>query len=92
MSAPGPMEGLYQDKVRYELNEQQKDRLKHWHYHGNVKDTDRFVQINDKTKELAQLIMELTPVSRQQSSALTNLELVRMWGNAAIAVAECKEH
>lgn len=76
-------------KVRYELTDQHKKRLQHWHYHGNVEDTDRFKQINDKSKELAQMIMEMTPLSMQQSKAITDLEQVRMWANAAIAVAEC---
>jgi len=80
-----------ENKVRYTLNDQQKKRLEHWHYHGNVDDTNRFKMINDKSKELAAMIMELTPESMQQSKALTDLEQVRMWANGAIAVAECME-
>ena len=76
-------------QVRYPLTEQLKERLAHWHYHGNVDDTERFKLINDKTKELAEMIMVMTPPSRNQSIALTELESVRMRANAAIAVDEC---
>ena len=75
--------------VRYELTDKQRERLKHWHYHGNVDDPGRFEIINDKCKVLAELIMYLTPECRQQSIALTDLESVRMWANSAIAVYEC---
>ena len=75
--------------VRYKLTGAQKERLSHWHYHGNVDDTQRFKLINDKTKELAEMVMTMTPEGRNQSIALTELESVRMRANAAIAVDEC---
>lgn len=77
-------------KVRYELTAHQKDRLSHWHYHGAVDDTERFKLLNDKTKELAEMIMTMTPPGRNQAIALTDLEMVRMRANAAIAVDECQ--
>jgi hypothetical protein len=75
-------------QIRYPLTERQEYRLKDWHYHGNVPDSHRFVLINDATRALARLIMELTPPTRNQSIALTELESVRMRANAAIAVDE----
>jgi hypothetical protein len=46
---------------------------------------ERYQAIRDKGKELALLIVETTPVSREQSLALTELEYAVMMGNAAIA-------
>ena len=46
---------------------------------------DRYVRLRAKAKELAYLIEELTPQSREQSLALTKLEEASMWANAAIA-------
>ncbi len=45
----------------------------------------RYGIIRNKFKELAILIVNLTPVSREQSLALTNLEHSSMMANAAIA-------
>jgi hypothetical protein len=45
----------------------------------------RYQQIRDKAKELALLIVELTPASREQEAALTQLEYASMMANAAIA-------
>jgi len=44
-----------------------------------------YEQLRTKAKELAYLITELTPHSREQALALTNLEQSIMWANAAIA-------
>jgi hypothetical protein len=41
--------------------------------------------LRDKAKELALFISSVTPESREQSLALTKLEEVVMWSNAAIA-------
>lgn len=46
---------------------------------------EKYQQIRDKAKELANLIVDLTPVSREQSVALTELETATFWANAAIA-------
>ena len=75
-------------KIRYPISSYAKKRLDNWHYHGNVLDAERFTLINDKTKELAEMIVTMCPPSRNQSVALTNLEAVRMRANAAIAVDE----
>jgi hypothetical protein len=43
------------------------------------------MQLRDATKNLAHLIINLTPSSREQSLALTHLEEAVMFANAAIA-------
>ncbi len=55
-------------------------------YHAPKEDQkDRYVAIRDKAKELAFLIVNETPMSREQSLALTHLEISVMQANAAIA-------
>lgn len=44
-----------------------------------------YQQLREKAKELAYLIDELVPKSREQSVALTNLETCVFWANAGIA-------
>ncbi len=46
---------------------------------------ERYVQLREKAKEFAHLIVDLTPYSREQSLALTYLEQAVMIANAAIA-------
>jgi len=46
---------------------------------------ERYTALREKAKELALLIVELTPASREQSLALTQLETAIMFANAAIA-------
>lgn len=46
----------------------------------------KYKAIQEKTLELANLINDLCPESRQKSVALTNLQLVKMSANAAIAI------
>lgn len=47
--------------------------------------TERYEKLRSKAKELATMIGDLTPESREQSLALTNLEQSVMWANSAIA-------
>ncbi len=49
---------------------------------------ERYVRLRDKARELAELIAELSPESREQSLALTHLDQVVMFANAAIARRE----
>jgi hypothetical protein len=51
----------------------------------------RYVELRDKAKEFAELIVELTPASREQSLALTKLEESVFWANASIARNEAAE-
>ena len=46
---------------------------------------ERYTQLRNKAKELALLIVDLTPQSREQSLALTQLEQATFYANAAIA-------
>lgn len=46
---------------------------------------ERYEALRNKAKEFALLIVELTPSSREQSLALTELEYCTMMANAAIA-------
>jgi hypothetical protein len=55
-------------------------------YHAPKGDQiERYQKLRDKAKELALLIVDLTPYSREQSLALTELEKATMFANAAIA-------
>jgi hypothetical protein len=55
-------------------------------YHAPKDDQpERYVELRHQAKQLAMLIKSTTPVSREQSLALTKLEEVSFWANAAIA-------
>lgn len=45
----------------------------------------KYDAIREKAKELANVIDELCPNSREKSLATTNLEQAMMWANASIA-------
>lgn len=49
---------------------------------------DRYEAIRAKAKELATLIQDTTPSSREQSLAQTHVQSAVMWANAAIAINE----
>ena len=51
----------------------------------------RYRDLREKAKELAQMIQEHCPESREKSLALTNLQQTVMWANASIAINE-REH
>lgn len=64
----------------------QEDIDKRFTYHspkGNQ--PERYVAIRNKAQELAELILNTTPSSREQSLAITELEMTVMWANASIA-------
>ncbi len=46
---------------------------------------ERYQELREAFKQLATKILELTPPSREQSLALTNLEEASLMANAAIA-------
>lgn len=46
---------------------------------------ERYIKIRDKAKELAFVIDECVPDSREKSVAFTELESAVMWANAGIA-------
>lgn len=49
---------------------------------------ERYVAIRDKAKELAHLVNEACPESREKSLALTNLQQSVQMANASIAIHE----
>jgi hypothetical protein len=49
---------------------------------------ERYNQLREKAKELAYLINELCPNSRERALAITKLEETSMWANASIAREE----
>lgn len=64
----------------------QADLDNRFQYHAPKDDQPaRYEAIRAKAKELAQLIVDTTPFSREQSTALTNLEQAVFWANAGIA-------
>ncbi len=61
-------------------------------YHAPKSDQpERYLALREKGKELALLMVETCPASRELSLALTNLEQATMWANAAIARNESLE-
>ena len=58
-------------------------------YHAPIKDqAERYVKIRETAKELALVIMENCPDSREKSVALTKVQESVMWANASIAINE----
>ena len=58
-------------------------------YHPTKDDQlGRYVGIRSQAKELAKLIDEYVPDSREKATALTKLEEAVMWANAGIARRE----
>lgn len=63
------------------------DELKHrFTYHApKPGQPEKYVALREKSLELAKLVNELCPPSREASLALTNLEQCVFWANASIA-------
>jgi len=58
-------------------------------YHAPVgNQQERYVRLRDMAKQLAIQIINDTPSSREQSTAITKLEEAIMWANKAIACNE----
>ena len=49
---------------------------------------EKYNQLRDKAKELAYLMSEVCPNSRERALAMTKLEECSMWANASIAREE----
>lgn len=49
---------------------------------------EKYKRIRDTARDVAIMLIDLTPASREQSLALTKLEEVVFWANAAIARRE----
>jgi len=46
---------------------------------------EKYTVIRNKAKELAEMVNDLCPESREKSLAITSLEECSMWANASIA-------
>ncbi|MFJ7951535.1 hypothetical protein ACIQZG_08405 [Lysinibacillus sp. NPDC096418] len=65
------------------MNQQIENNFK---YHSPKEgQPQKYESIREKAKELAYLINEVCPNSREKSVAMTNLETAIMWANASIA-------
>jgi len=71
----------------YQIDPIMQKRLDNdYKYHTPINDQqDRYVTLRNAGKQLAELIVTLSPPSREQSVALTHLDQVIMNTNAAIA-------
>jgi hypothetical protein len=77
----------------YEISDRMREQIaNNFTYHKpNPDQPERYMVIRDKARDLAELILKLTPPSREQSVAITELESTVMWANAAIARNEGAE-
>lgn len=80
--APGPI-----TPVRFPLNERMRARLERdYTYHKpNDSQQERYIAIREKARELATLIAQCVPESRELHASLTSLELAIFQANAGIA-------
>lgn len=69
------------------MNKEQIDNIFTYHSPFGTQ-PERYVAIRDKAKELAHLINEACPESREKSLALTNLQQSVQMANASIAINE----
>lgn len=75
-------------KVHYPENvkEMQDELEKRFTYHAPKEgQPERYNKLRAQGELMARIILDMTPRSREQSLALTNLEQAIMWANAAIA-------
>lgn len=77
------MEAFY---YAFERREQMKTQIENNFMYHAPKDGQpaKYEAIREKAKELAYLIDEVCPNSRERSVAITNLETAVMWANASI--------
>ncbi len=72
---------------KYPMTDKRTQELENTYvYHAPINDQqERYVALRVKAAELAQMIEESCPPSREKSLAHTNLEQASMWANASIA-------
>lgn len=72
---------------KYTLSETMRARIENdFTYHApQAGQPERYVALREQAKALAAAILESTPLSREQSLALTHLEEAIFWANASIA-------
>ncbi len=71
------------EEIKRQITERIENNFTYHAPHGDQ--AQRYVALREKAKEFALLIAELTPYSREQSLAFTQLEDATMWANASIA-------
>lgn len=71
------------DQIRIQQLKMLENRFTYHRPHGNQ--AQRYEEMRDAAHELGKLIVENTPSGREQSLALTKLDEVVFWANAAIA-------
>ena len=77
-----------------QTREQLRSRIEHdfsYHAPSNSKQMEVYVDLRSKAKELAHLVISSTPISREQSLSITNIEQAVMWANAAVARNEFED-
>ncbi|MER2008429.1 MAG: hypothetical protein ABS939_13345 [Psychrobacillus sp.] len=79
-SNDGPNGGI---KPKDYINSQLENNFTYHAPKGNQQ--ERYQALRNKAKELAHMIDELCPNSREKALAHTNLEQASMWANASIA-------
>lgn len=63
-----------------------EELTKRFTYHAPILDQpERYAMIRSKARTFGEMLVDLTPASREQSLALTHLEEAVFWANAAIA-------
>ncbi len=87
MSKPNGQQPMSKLAAEAQQRAQQRLELEHRFTHHAPKgdQVDRYRQIRRTALEFAELLVELCPLSREQSVAFTRLEEVVMFANAAIA-------
>ena len=72
---------------RYQIDEKTIERLdNNFTYHApSIDQQERYTMLRNLAHDLALDIVKNTPISREQSIALTKLEEAIFWANAAIA-------
>jgi hypothetical protein len=89
MGEPHPLEAVAGIGVgpKYPITQEMSDRIgSAFVYHKPTADQPaRYTLIRNLAGDLARLICEQVPDSRERSIALTNIEQAVMWANAGIA-------
>lgn len=80
------------ERQTFEDSKTEETIEKGFHYHAPKGDqAERYEEINDAARNLAEVINRNCPPSREKSSAITKLQESKMWANAAIACNEAGE-
>ncbi len=85
MSHDAPEESVTERIVRQPVTLSQRIDSDFTYHPPKGDQVERYAAIRDAARQFAHLLADLSPASREQSLALTNLEQSVMWANAAIA-------